>query len=127
MQRIIPYLFYRDAAAAIDFLKRAFGFEERMRYEMGGGRIGHAEVTFQGSELMLASEFEGFGQSPLSLPGTHGMIYCLVDDVEAHYARARAEGATLVGEPENQHGTRAYRAMDPEGHRWIFAQSIQDG
>jgi uncharacterized glyoxalase superfamily protein PhnB len=64
--------------------------------------------------------------SPRDLPARHGQIYCLVDDVDAHYRRARAAGATIASEPEDQpHGSRIYRALDPEGHRWIFAAPIK--
>jgi uncharacterized glyoxalase superfamily protein PhnB len=124
-QRVTPYLFYRDAPAAIDFLTRAFGFVETYRYPMDDGRIGHAELGCGDGAVMLASEFEGFGQSPLDLPAVHGQTYCTVDDVDAHFARARANGATLTSEPANQDGTRRYRAIDPEGHRWIFAQPLE--
>ena len=120
-QRIIPYLTYQDAPAAIDFLCKAFGFEERARYAMPDGRIGHAELTLQGGVLMLASVYEGFGVSPLALPAVHCLIYCYVDDLETHHARARAAGATIVGEPSDDHGARMYRAIDPEGHRWMFS------
>ena len=120
-QRLIPYLAYEDAPAAIDFLCRAFGFVERFRYPMPDGRIGHAEVALGEHVVMLASVHEGFGESPLRLPTVHGQIVCMVDDVDAHYAHALEQGATLIGEPEDDHGWRSYRAMDPEGHRWIFA------
>jgi uncharacterized glyoxalase superfamily protein PhnB len=123
-QRIVPYLAYRDAPGAITFLCQAFGFEERFRYPMPDGRIGHAELTLQGSLLMLASTYEGFGASPLDLPAVNAQMYCYVDDPDAHHARARAAGATVVGEPTDQHGTRMYRALDPEGHRWIFARTV---
>jgi uncharacterized glyoxalase superfamily protein PhnB len=122
---VIPYLFYADAPAAIELLCRAFGFKERVRSPMPDGRIGHAELEYAGSTLMLASPYEGFGVSPLDLDNVHGSVYCVVDDIDAHYARARAAGVTLVGEVVEQHGTRTYRAIDPEGHRWFF--STPDG
>ena len=124
-QRIIPYLAYRDAPAAIDFLCQAFGFTERFRYPMPDGRIGHAELGFQDNIVMLASTYEGFGQSPIDLPAVHGQVYCYVDDTDAHFARAKAGGATITAEPANEHGNRMYRAMDPEGHRWIFATALE--
>jgi uncharacterized glyoxalase superfamily protein PhnB len=124
-ERVTPYLIYRDAPAAIDFLTRAFGFVEKFRFEMDDGRIGHAELTFGDGAVMLASEFEGFGQSPLDLPTVHGQTYCTVQNVDAHFARARANGATLTSEPANRDGTCMYRAIDPEGHRWIFAQPAE--
>lgn len=78
---------------------------------------------------MLASAWrEGGMASPRELGGVHTQIYCRVDDVDAHWARALAGGATLVGEPEDQpYGERTYRALDPEGHRWIFATPLRDG
>jgi uncharacterized glyoxalase superfamily protein PhnB len=126
MQKIVPYLAYEDAPAAIAFLIRAFGFEERFRHEMKDGRIGHAEVSYDDNVVMLASASEGFGTSPLKLPAIHGQLYCFVSDVDAHYARAREGGATLCSEPAENHGVRMYRAMDPEGHRWIFATRIEE-
>ena len=132
MQRIIPYLTYADAPAAIGFLCQAFGFEERFRYPMPDGRIGHAELGYQDNVLMLASAYEGFGESPLRLPAIHGQVYCFVDDVEAHCARARAAGAKIVTEPATKdYGSewgidRSYQAEDPEGHRWWFAQRMSN-
>jgi uncharacterized glyoxalase superfamily protein PhnB len=124
-QRIVPYLIYADAPAAIAFLCDAFGFRERFRAKVPDGRIGHAELSYGGDVGMLASVWEGFGDSPLKLPTVHAQVFCFVDDVDAHFARAREKGATLVSEPAEQHGTRSYRAVDPEGHRWIFAQVLE--
>lgn len=126
-QRVIPYLGYRDAPKAIEFLCRAFGFEEKFRMPMPDGRIGHAELVRDGNTVMLASEYEELGLfSPLSLPGINALFLVYVSDVDAHYAHAHQEGATLLGEPADQeYGDRSYRATDPEGHRWIFAAPIQ--
>jgi uncharacterized glyoxalase superfamily protein PhnB len=120
-QRIVPYLSYADAPAAIEFLCRAFGFTERFRYPMPNGSIGHAEIVRDGNVVMLASSGGGFGESPLNLATVHGQLLCYVDKVDEHYAQALAEGATIITEPGEDHGMRSYRAMDPEGHRWIFA------
>lgn len=125
--RLIPMLAYADAAAAIEFLSKAFGFEELSRMEMPDGRIGHAELGYDGVRVMLASEFPSMGfQSQQSLPGHSSQIYVYVDDVDAHFERARAAGATITVEPEEQHGDRVYRASDPEGHRWLFATRLRD-
>jgi uncharacterized glyoxalase superfamily protein PhnB len=120
-------LAYDDAPAALEFLREAFGFEVLFRMDMPDGRVGHAEIGYQGSVVMLASAWrEGGMASPLELAGVHAQIRCRVDDVDAHWARARAAGATLVGEPEDQpYGERIYRAVDPEGHRWIFGTPLQ--
>ena len=122
-QRIVPMLAYADAPAALEFLCQAFGFEVRFRMDMPDGSVGHAELGYGDDVIMLASAWrEGGMASPRELPGVHSQVYRRVDDVDAHWARARAGGATLVGEPEDQpYGERTYRALDPEGHRWIFA------
>ena len=125
---IVPYLFYSDAPAAIDFLCRAFGFAEQFRYPMPDGRLGHAELTYKSNVLMLASVYaEGGFSNPLTLPAVHSQLYCTVDDVDAHHERARAAGATIVTEPANDHGHRLYRVIDPEGHRWMFVGPITNG
>jgi PhnB protein len=126
MKQIVPYLSYRDAPAALDFLCRAFGFKEESRYEMDDGRIGHAEITSGDIKVMLASVYEEIGfQSPLDLSGVHSQVYCEVADLDAHFEVARDAGATIAREPSDEHGTRQYRAVDPEGHRWIFAGPIR--
>lgn len=128
MQRLIPYLAYADADAAIGFLIEAFGFVERFRMAMPDGRIGHAELAQADNVLMLASAYEEMGfSSPRDLPAHHGQVLCYVDDVDAHYAQAREAGATITEEPKDlPHGDRAYRAVDLEGHRWMFATHVRD-
>ncbi len=127
MQRFIPYLAYQDAPAAIDFLERAFGFEEQSRYPMPDGRVGHAELSLAGGTLYLASAYEEMGFStPRSLDAVHSQVYVQIEDVDGHFARAREAGATIVAEPMEEHGTRMYRAVDPEGHRWMFASPISE-
>ena len=125
---IVPYLSYDDAPAAIDFLTRAFGFEEHYRLHMPDGKIGHAELRRGNDAIMLASTYEQMGfKSPLHLDGCACQIHCSVDDVDAHYERAKAAGATVFAEPEDQfYGERIYRATDPEGHRWIFSTRVRE-
>lgn len=127
-QCIVPYLVYEDAPAAIAFLCKAFGFEEQYRIEMGDGRLGHAEVTLNGNVLMLASAYREMGlHSPADLSGAHAQVHVEVDDVDAHFSRAREAGATIAAEPADQpYGDRNYRATDPEGHHWIFSTHLRD-
>jgi uncharacterized glyoxalase superfamily protein PhnB len=126
MPRIMPMLAYADAAAAIDFLCRAFGFEEQMRMEGDDGSIAHAELALGEAVISLASVWRDGGFStPHDLGGVHGQLWCLVDDIDTHYRRAWQAGAVVVGEPVDQdYGYRTYRAIDPEGHRWYFAGSL---
>ena len=127
-QRLVPMLVYANAPAAIDFLCKAFGFEERFRMPMPDGRVGHAELGYRESIFTLSSEYPELGfASPLKSETRYSQLMCYVDDVDAHYENAVACGATVIAEPEDQfHGARMYRAVDPEGHRWIFATQVKD-
>ena len=126
-QAVIPFLTYDDAPGAIAFLCKAFGFEERHRLTMDDGRIGYAELAFGGSALMVGSAFPEMDLvSPKSLSGTASQFVLWVEDVDAHFSQAQEAGAAVQGEPQDQfHGARAYRAVDPEGHRWMFQQQIR--
>ncbi|HEY0136477.1 MAG TPA: VOC family protein [Nannocystis sp.] len=128
MQRITPGLVYTDAPAAIEFLRDAFGFEVRERLDMSDGRVGHAQLELEGGVVTLSSVWPELGlASPRDLTAVHGQTRCFVDDVDAHHARARAAGATIVaGLSDEFYGDRIYRAVDPEGHRWIFATHVRD-
>ncbi len=127
MQRIIPYITYAEAPAAIEFLCKAFGFEERYRVPMPDGRVGHAELGYRDSIVMLASVYEEMGlASPRDLPAHHSQIMCYVDDVDTHHATAKAAGAVVTDLEDQPYGDRTYRAVDPEGHRWIFSTHLRD-
>ena len=93
-----------------------------------GHAIGHAELSYQDNVVMLASRYEPMGfRGPQELGATHGQVMCYVDDVDAHYQQAREAGATIAGEPKDEpYGDRLYRALDLEGHRWIFATRVRD-
>ena len=135
-QRIVPFLGYEDAAAAIEWLERAFGFREKRdaRYEEDG-TITHAELQLEGATVFLSTP-AGYA-SPRTLraeseaarrsydnPWVIDGLFVEVADVEAHHERARAAGATILREPEEPGiGFRIYSAEDPEGHRWMFGQA----
>ena len=129
-QRIIPYIHYRDAEAAIGFICRAFGFSRGLVLpgEDEGMDIGHAELHRDGETLMLASEYPPNNlQSPLTTGASTGSVLVYVDDVDAHYAKAKAEGAEIAEEPADQfYGDRTYTALDTEGRRWSFHQHVKD-
>jgi len=137
MQQIVPMLAYEDAAGAIDWLCRAFGFEEdaSARYSDADGVIGHAELQLEGDRIMLATPTKDY-RSPKhhretcadaarwqDNPWVIDGVYVQVRDVDAHCERARAAGATIMREPADPGvGVRLYSAEDPEGHRWMFAE-----
>ena len=125
MQTITPYLLYEDAPGALDFLARAFGFEETSRMTDGNGRVTHAELRLGAGEIYLGQPERPL--SPRHFGGTPVLIHVYVDDVDAHCSRARAEGAEIVDEPvDRDYGDRIYHAHDPEGHSWYFAERLHD-
>jgi uncharacterized glyoxalase superfamily protein PhnB len=136
-QRIVPFIGYEDAAGAIDWLERAFGFAEdrAARYEEDG-TITHAELDLGGARIYLSTPL-GYA-SPRRLRETSDLArraydnpwvvdghFVEVEDVDAHHERALAAGATILREPEEPGiGFRIYAAEDPEGHRWMFGQRL---
>ncbi len=126
-QSIVTALSYDDAPAMIEFLCRAFGFEERFRLDMPDGSIGHASLYYDDSELTLATAYpEGGLGGPGDLAHLHSSVMVYVDDVDAHHAHAAAAGAEILQPPEDQfYGDRVYRAKDPEGGLWMFHQPIE--
>jgi uncharacterized glyoxalase superfamily protein PhnB len=116
---IFPALHYRDPEAALEWLKRAFGFDEKAVYRGQDGRIHHAELRL-GDGLVM------FGGIPAGGPSYDGAqppvtIYAVVSDPDAHCERARAAGARIVRELADQsYGSREYGARDLEGNAWSF-------
>ena|SRR6266566_2424155 len=124
--RICPYLLYADGAAAIDFITRGFGFRERMRMPDETGRVTHAELELDGGVVMLGQPGEDF-ETPKQLGRDTSLVHVYVDDVDAHFRRAKEAGAEVTREPEDQpYGDRNYAAKDPEGHDWFFSQHVRD-
>jgi predicted ATPase/uncharacterized glyoxalase superfamily protein PhnB len=123
---VIPTLRYRDARAAIDWLVRAFGFEKRLVVPGPGGTIAHAQLSFGNGMIMLGSvvdsEFGRLLRQPDEIGGGETQTaYVIVTDADAHYARAKAAGATIVLDIKDEdYGGRGYSCRDPEGHLWNF-------
>jgi uncharacterized glyoxalase superfamily protein PhnB len=133
--RISSALFYDDAAAAIEWLEKAFGFATRLRVEDGAGGIVHSELELgDGEGVVMVASARAAKRSPRSLDGANTQsLFVYVDDVDAHCARARAHGAVIVSEPSvhdygDEHwADRGYEALDREGHGWWFAQRLRTG
>lgn len=120
-QSFVPYFGYADAAAAMDFLESAFGFVRSLEYPDANGTIQHAEMQYGSGAIMLGTGADQQRDpARLAVPPGRG-VYVIVDDVDAHHAKAAAAGAAIVYPPEDtQFGTRRYRALDPEGYEWSF-------
>jgi uncharacterized glyoxalase superfamily protein PhnB len=118
--------FYRDVGEAIAWLARTFGFVENYHYGKLGGQISGAQMRLANAVVMLRSVPPG-GATPQELGYGTQSLTIFLDDVDAHYQRAKAAGATIV-EDLNQtaYGERQYGVIDLAGHHWLFAQHTRD-
>ncbi len=125
--RVTPYLVVDGAAAAIAFYTSTLGGTEKMRMPGPEGKIGHAEVTFGDSVVMLADVQEGSGPGPKTLGGSPVSVMLYVADVDATYQAALDAGAESTQKPEDQfYGDRSAAIVDPWGHRWHLASHVED-
>jgi uncharacterized glyoxalase superfamily protein PhnB len=137
-QRLVPFLGYEDAAAAIDWLCAAFGATENAEERRSGtdGTIWHAELDLEGSTIYLSTPGDYVGSrkhrksceierrmydNPWVIDG----LWVEVEEVDAHRTRAEENGDTIVRYlDEPGIGYRIYTAEDLEGHRWMFGQRL---
>ncbi|MFZ3181916.1 MAG: VOC family protein [Methylocystis silviterrae] len=127
---LIPCLRYKDAPAAIDFLCSAFGFERHAVYpdETDPDIVVHAQLLLDGNMIMLGSDRPGDTKdlynwkTPAAAGGVTMCICAVIDDPDAHAARARAAGAHIIRGPYDNQGYpgRAYDVWDSEGNVWNF-------
>ena len=124
--RVTPYLLYGDVPAALDWLARAFGFRERLRFTAEDGTVNHAEMEIGEDGLIMLGDPGGSFRRPKDLGGVTVIVHVYVDDVDGHYRRAREAGARILRELEDQeYGDRRYDVEDLEGHHWSFAQRVR--
>ena len=132
-QSVVPMIAYENGALAMDWLARAFGFREVERH-VDDGRLSHGEMDTGGGLIMPATpsaHYQGpkrhreecesaarWSEVPYIIDGV--LVY--VEDVGAHYERAKAAGARILSAPEEGDEGKRYRAEDLEGHRWMFMQ-----
>jgi PhnB protein len=122
---ITPYLLYEDVAGALKFLARAFGFRKcGAQKSRPDGKIDHAAMKLGDDLIMMGCPGPKY-KNPRRLGQATQSLYVNVDDVNAHFERARKSGAAILEEPKDTfYGHRRYGAEDPEGHQWYFAQEI---
>lgn len=126
--QVSPYLVVDGASQAIDFYTKVLGATERMRMGAPGGKIGHAELQFGDSVVMLADEFPDMGyRGPKALGGTPVTIGVYVEDVDKTFDAAIKAGAKELRPVENQfYGDRSGQIEDAWGHRWSISTHVED-
>jgi PhnB protein len=116
-----PYYVVEGAAEFIEFIKKAFGAEEKFRMPGPGGKLGHAEVRIGDSMVMLADAHPPeHGAQKMN-----GVLY--VNDVDSVFRTAVAAGAKSVRQPENMfYGDRIGAVVDRWGNYWSIATHVED-
>lgn len=120
---VLPHVIYQNLGAAIAWLTNAFGFQEYYRYGDGpsGGQIWAGKTAIQ---VRQAADGE---RSPAQLGHGTQSLTIFVDDVDAHYAHAKASGAKILEPPhETEYGEYQYAAEDLDGHHWLFSRHAKD-
>jgi uncharacterized glyoxalase superfamily protein PhnB len=120
---VFPFLRYKDAPAAIEWLVKAFGFGKHAVYPGPDGSIAHAQLSVGAGVIMLGSlKDDVLGmKSPRDLGAVNQGIYVALDDIDAHSARAKAAGAEILRPlADTDCGAREYTARDLEGYLWSF-------
>jgi uncharacterized glyoxalase superfamily protein PhnB len=129
LQKLTPYLLYRDVGKALNWLNKAFGFTEYGdRFKGEDGTIQHAAMRIsRGGEFFMMGCPGSKYKNPKQLRSNTQLLYITVKDVETHFARAKKAGAKVIEKPADTfYGDRRYGVTDPEGHQWYFAQRVRD-
>ena len=120
---LLPHLGYKSVAEACEWLNRVFGFMEAYRY---GDPVDGVQMHLGQAYIMLHHARQGC-LIPSQLGYGTQSLTILVEDVDAHYARAKKAGARIVEElNETIYGERQYGAEDIDGHKWLFSQHARD-
>ena len=132
---VVPMISYEDGIAALEWLRKAFGFRETTRLTTPDGRLSHGEMEAGTGLIMLASPTPEY-RSPKhhrevceqarkwsTVPWIIDGVLVYVADLDRHFKRAKAAGAMILSEIEDGPPGRRYRAEDLEGHRWFFFET----
>ena len=122
---VTPYLYYEDAGAMLDWLSRVFGFQERSRFVDNDGVVRQAEMLVGDNELWFSGQGPGYWEGKGRRPDQLTIVW--VDDVDAHYERARAAGVEAEPPKDQTYDVRSYHVTDPEGYQWGFMNRLGTG
>lgn len=120
---VLPHVNYQNLGEAILWLTKAFGFREHYRY--GAGPSGRQ--MWAGNAVIQERQAAGGQRSPMQLGYGTQSLTVFVDNVDEHYARAKAAGARILEQPhETEYGEYQYGAEDLDGHHWLFSRHEKD-
>jgi PhnB protein len=127
IHELFAYIHVKNAVDAIAFYTSVFGATEKFRLTEPSGRIGHAELAFGGTTLMLSGEYPEMGlEGPVQGKPVAMTLHLHVDDCDAVIARALKAGAALeMAAQDHFYGERSGSFRDPFGHRWNVGHSIK--
>jgi len=121
--RLYPTFRYRDAGRMIDWLVDVFGFTVHARYDNEDGTVGHAQLAFGSSMIMLGSaRADAFG-AVVGEPSDQGgkSVYVAVENVDTLFERVKQAGAVIEEDlTDRDYGSREFICRDPEGNVWTF-------
>jgi PhnB protein len=128
MHSITPHIVCKDAPAAIEFYKKAFGAIDAGQMLAPNGKLIHGMIRIGDSAVMLAEETPEWGAiSPLTLKGSPVTLHLYVENADAAFERAIAAGATSVMAPADMFWGDRYGVLkDPFGHSWSIAHHMRD-
>jgi PhnB protein len=128
MHTVTAHIVCRDAVAAIEFYKKAFGATDCGQMLAPNGKLIHGMIRIGDSAVMLAEETPDWGAlSPLTLKGSPVTLHVYVENADQAYQRAIAAGATSVMEPADMFWGDRYGVLkDPFGHNWSIAHHVRD-
>jgi len=123
---VLPHITYENVSRAVVWLTNAFGFTEHYRYGEPGGRVDGAQMHLGNAWIMLNSARPGRA-SPAQVGHDTQSLTVFVNDVDAHFEKAKAAGAKIVEDlHETEYGERQYGVEDLEGHHWLFSRHVRD-
>ena len=120
---VLPHIEYRSLKEAVVWLSKAFGFVEHYRY---GNPVSGAQMS-AGNAWIMVRQARREDATPKELGfGTHSLTV-FIEDIEAHFQRAKSAGATIVEDlHETEYGELQYGAEDVDGHHWLFSRHARD-
>ena len=128
MPQVVPYRYYGDAGAAVDWLADAFGFTVQSVRRSPEGSVRTATLQLGDGLVFIGPGMEQFGTRGVrgADEGVASSVHIYVNDLENHRAVAEKASATVSPIQDTPRGDKQYTARDLEGQRWIFSEHVRD-